>query len=148
MPSLRTKLLLALMAIVALLAVIPAAHRWTTWAPHREALDEWAAGLERQPNSHESWSVKLNGQSFSVHTSEIEIDPDGVTWNWSGQPIQPQGFYVVPPGEWVEDVPEVDPVAHRFWKRLDVGSPDWALIFHNLSLRGVDQFSHCLLPSQ
>ena len=111
--SLRS-LIVVTAALAALLALTPAAHRWITWAPHRDALHEWAAGLQRQPNRCESKLIQMpNGRRFSVHTAEAEIDDDGFTTTYSGKPVRSQGFFVVPPGEWVVDIPDVIRLWHE-----------------------------------
>lgn len=95
----------------ALYVATPFVLRSVRWAPHKEAVEEWAAAVKRQPKHGESKHVQFaNGQWFSVHTSEVDVDVDGFSTIYSGQQIHSDGFYVVPPGKWVRDISEVIPV--------------------------------------
>ena len=113
MPRPRFRLysfLVVLAAIVAFVVTTPAVHHWYTWRPRRAALVDWAASLERQPDQHEAKLIQMpNGQWLSVQTSEVDIAADGTT-TYSGQPIRSDGFYVVPPGQWVDNISEVIPL--------------------------------------
>ena len=112
--SLRT-LIVTVAVLASLLAVAPTLHRWYVWAPYRESLDEWAAGLKRLPNKCESKTIQLpSGSWVGVSTAELEVADDYSTSTYSGQPVRDRGYFVVPPGEWVDTIPDVVRTWHKY----------------------------------
>ena len=111
--SLRT-LIVTVAVLASLLAVAPTLHRWYVWAPYRESLDEWAAGLKRLPNKCESKTIQLpSGSWVGVSTAELEVADDYSTTTYRRQPVRDRGYFVVPPGEWVDTIPDVVRTWHK-----------------------------------
>ena len=111
--SLRN-LIIVITLLAVLLAVVPAVHRWYVWAPHQKSLYEWDAGLKRLPNKGEAQSIQLSsGQYLTVSTTELEFADDYSSATFNGQPVRDRGYFVVPPGKWVDTTPE----AIRVWQK-------------------------------
>jgi hypothetical protein len=110
-------LLIAIAVIAVLLVAVPAVYRQHEWSETREMLNEWAAGLERKANHFESWGGQLSsGKWIFVGTAECKkADNFGAYTFAAGTPVRKQGFYVVPPGIWVETIDDVI----QTWEEFD-----------------------------
>jgi hypothetical protein len=97
------------MCVVAvLLAAIPPTYRWYKWRYELQSLHQWAATLKREQNHCESKTIQLpNGRWLAVYTAEVSFSEDYSRATWSGQPVKDRGFFVVPPGTWVESPEDV-----------------------------------------
>lgn len=95
-----------MLVVAGFFAGAPMVTRWYTWSSHSQALGDWAAQLKRE--HWEAHAVQLStGQCFSVHIAEVAIEDDGYSYVYSGQPIRQHGYFVVPPGKWVDSVPDI-----------------------------------------
>lgn len=115
-PQYSLKTLLAVFVVVAM--ALPAArwlYMWRKWAPYRESLTKWSATLQRRPNRCASTSFYLDGKLFVISTAELESSGNG-NLTFDDAPIDPERYWIVPPGRWVNATDE----AIRVWQRLDV----------------------------
>lgn len=105
--SLRA-LLLGVCGVAALLAAIPPTYRWYKWRHRLQSLQQWAATLKREQNLCECTMVPLgDGRWICVYTAEVYFSDDYSIADYSGQPTKNSGFFVVPPGAWVESPEDV-----------------------------------------
>lgn len=116
----RLRTLLLLFAFVAvLLALVPQYLRYHRWRGTKQQLVEWSARLERKPFKNETF-VKMtldlpSGSSISYFVSTTqplrEVDSNGVeSWTTTEETSRtpdPNRYFVVPPGKWVETIDDV-----------------------------------------
>ena len=98
------------------LVALPPTFRWLKWRHERQSLQQWATRLRREANHCETMSIQMpDGRWFSVYTAEVEVLDDYSQATYSGKPVRDHGFFVVPPGRWVDSLDDV----FRLWDDYD-----------------------------
>jgi len=119
----KLKTFLALISILAIVfAVYPRIRRHAEWREAHAGVTNWAAALQREKGKTESFcytkaTVGLAGAKtgqvahFAVYTTEPtkSVSPDGrLGWVVNGDDLpDPNRFFVVPPGKWVDTIDAV-----------------------------------------
>ena len=105
--SLRA-LLLGVCGVAVLLAAFLATYRWYKWRHKLQSVRHWAATLKREQNLRE-WTIvpRRDGRWSTVYAADVYSSDDYSRADYSGQPVKDRGFFVVPPGTWVESPEDV-----------------------------------------
>ena len=105
--SLRS-LLIIVTVLGCLASFFPTIIRWQSWAPQRQRLSKWATGLERSHGKCESLAFQApSGNWVSVSTAELDMARGNQSAIYRGQPVRAEGFFVIPPGKWVDSLADV-----------------------------------------
>lgn len=105
--SLRTALIGVFIAAI-LFAFGPRIYRCVKYIGHYQRLTTLAASWTREPNKCEGYTFRAaNGTWLSVSTAEQEVSKDFSTATYNGAMPDPNRFFVVPPGKWVDSIDEV-----------------------------------------
>ncbi|TWT75795.1 hypothetical protein CA13_73680 [Planctomycetes bacterium CA13] len=105
--TIKTALLVTVIAAVAF-RYGPWLYRRTKYINHYQRLTEQAANWERRPHHAEGYTYQArNGVWLMVSTSEHEVADDYSTATYTGATPDPNRFFVVPPGKWVDTIDDV-----------------------------------------